>query len=47
MERYDELYRTAYGKLPLALAPAHDALAAFRDRVQKEAPGSDPAQFRE
>jgi xylulokinase len=47
MERYDELYRTAYGKLPLALAPAHDALAAFRDRVQKEAPGSEPAQFRE
>jgi xylulokinase len=32
MERYDELYRTVYAQLPLALAPAHDALAAFRYR---------------
>ena len=31
MERYDELYRTVFAQLPLALAPAHDALAAFRD----------------
>jgi xylulokinase len=33
MERYEELYRTVYAHLPLALAPAHDALAAFRNRV--------------
>ncbi|MGE3874660.1 MAG: L-fuculokinase [Parvibaculaceae bacterium] len=33
MERYDELYRTVYAELPRALAPAHDALAAFRDRT--------------
>jgi xylulokinase len=32
MERYDELYRTAYAGLPLALANTHDALAAFRER---------------
>jgi hypothetical protein len=32
-ERYDELYRTIYAQLPLALGPAHDALAAFRDRA--------------
>jgi xylulokinase len=32
MARYDELYRTAYAGLPSALAPTHDALAAFRDR---------------
>jgi xylulokinase len=33
MERYDELYRSVYAGLPLALSPAHDALAAFRDRT--------------
>ena len=33
MERYEELYRTVFAQLPLALAPAHDALAAFRDRT--------------
>jgi xylulokinase len=32
-ERYDELYRTVYANLPPTLAPAHDALAAFRDRT--------------
>lgn len=31
--RYDELYRTVYAQLPVALGPAHDALAAFRDRT--------------
>lgn len=30
-ERYEELYRTVYAKLPLVLASTHDALAAFRD----------------
>jgi hypothetical protein len=33
MERYEDLYRTAYAQLPLALAPTHDALAAFRHRA--------------
>jgi xylulokinase len=31
MERYEELYRTVFARLPLVLTPAHDALAAFRD----------------
>jgi xylulokinase len=31
MERYEELYRTVFAQLPLTFAPAHDALAAFRD----------------
>jgi xylulokinase len=33
MERYEELYRTVYAGLPLALAPTHDALARFRDHT--------------
>jgi len=33
MERYEELYRNVYAQLPPALAAAHDALAAFRDRT--------------
>ena len=32
VERYNELYHTVYARLPQALAPAHDALAHFRDR---------------
>jgi xylulokinase len=32
-ERYEELYRTVYAKLPLVLTSTHDALAAFRDRT--------------
>ena len=32
-DRYEELYSAVYAKLPLTLAPAHDALAAFRDRT--------------
>ncbi|WP_368911937.1 L-fuculokinase [Taklimakanibacter deserti] len=33
MERYEELYRTVYAKLPPTLTATHDALAAFRDRT--------------
>jgi xylulokinase len=33
MERYEELHRGVYGKLPIVLASTHDALAAFRDRT--------------
>lgn len=32
-ERYEELYRGVYAKLPPTLAATHDALAAFRDRI--------------
>jgi len=33
MACYEELYRTIYAQLPVALGPTHDALAAFRDRT--------------